>query len=210
MTSLFSVAVADVERDEQHRSWEIPVEWLRTALEGSEASPTGKAGRFSVSVLKNEGRFLVRGRIEAQIQLPCARTLDPAVYDLTPELFLMLRREAPASPHAPRRRARARTEDAPQESDLSEEDAASDSFSGDLIPLDEFVREQVLLELPMFPLRSDLRFAPPAAIGAPPQGSAVGHAVDPRLKPLGKLANELRSREGSASAATTTKTRTKK
>ncbi len=198
-TSLFNVAVADVERSEQHRTWDVPIEWLSTALAGTEASPTDRTGRLTASVMKNGRQFLVRGKIAVQIQMPCARTLDPAIYDLSSELFLMLNREV-SDEHGPRRAKHRR---APKENDeadvLTEEDAAHDTFLGDIIHLDDFVREQVLLELPMVPLRSDLRLDPSPAIGAPPESSADGWAVDPRLAPLKQLADKMRAASGESS-----------
>jgi uncharacterized protein len=147
--------------------------------------------------MKSGGRFLIRGKIRVQLQLPCARTLEPAVYDLEPALFLLLRREQP-EPQAQRpRRARERAQDAEDEDELTDEDAAFDVFSGETLHLDEFVREQILLELPMFPLRSDLRSRQSPPIGAPPQTSereerGDGSALDPRLAPLKAIAEQMR------------------
>lgn len=197
-SSQFNVAVADVERSEQHRTWDVPIAWLSTALAGTEAAPTERAGRLTVSVLKNGRQFLIRGKISVQVQLPCARTLDPAIYDLSPELFLMLNREL--GDDGPRR---ARHRHKPKENEeadaLTEEDAAFDTFLGDIIHLDDFVREQILLELPMVPLRSDLRLDPSPAIGAPPENPANGWAVDPRLAPLQQLAERMRAASSGSS-----------
>jgi uncharacterized protein len=190
--SLFSVNVADVERDAQHRSWEIPVDWLESALADSEAQSTGQVGRFTASLLKNGSEYLVRGKIEVQVSLPCARTLEPAVYDLKPELFLMLVQKAAPGENKSRQSSRGRTQQEP-ETVLEDDDAARDVFTGDTIQLDPFVREQVLLELPMFPLRSDLREKQSPAIGAPPVGAPGVSAVDPRLAPLQALREKLTS-----------------
>lgn len=192
---LFTVAVKDVERKEQEREWTVPLQWLEWALHASEAGPTSTPGRLTATVEKNGGQFLVRGTIEVQVQLPCARTLEPAIYDLRPQLFLMLTQQGGAPGRATRR---SRTVEEPGA--LTEEDAAHDTFSGEVIALDPFVREQVLLELPMFPLRSDLRSEASAAIGAPPENSAQRLAVDPRLAPLQKLADQLRAKSNPSNA----------
>ncbi len=190
---LFSVLVSDVEREEQERTWDIPTEWLDSALAESDAEQTGKTGRLTALVMKNGSQFLVRGRIEVQVSLPCARTLEPAVYDLRPELFLMLSRSSGAG--SARRRVRPkRTEDAEaEEAVLTEEDAAHDTFSGETIVLDPWVREQVLLDLPMFPLRSDLRLERSPAIASPPESPAAPSALDPRLQPLKDLADKMKA-----------------
>jgi uncharacterized protein len=193
--SLFSVAVADVERDEQQRTWDIPLAWLSWALADSEAEGTSKTGRLTASLMKSGSQFMVRGQIRVQVQLPCARTLDPVVYDLAPELFLMLTREpgATTSTERPRRRTRNSPPEDAEEPLLSDEDAANDVFRGETIQLDKFVREQVLLELPMFPLRSDLRLGEATAIGAPPRDPPEPPVLDPRLAPLQALAEKLKA-----------------
>ena len=199
---LFSVLVSDVERQEQERAWDIPGEWLDWALSTTDAQRTDKAGRLTALLMKNGNQFLVRGSIRVQVSLPCARTLDPAVYDLQPELFLMLSRQREAARgKAPRNRAQE-----PEESVLTEEDAAHDTFEGDAIELDEWVREQILLDLPMFPLRSDLRLVPSPGIASPPQSPASPKALDPRLQPLKDLADKMRAQSNGSSAGETSPT----
>jgi uncharacterized metal-binding protein YceD (DUF177 family) len=84
--------------------------------------------------------------------------------------------------------------------ELAEEGVARDTYDGDRIVLDAFVREFLLLELPMFPLREDLRREATPAIDSPPIGPApVGpekeDAVDPRLAPLAALRSRLRDKK---------------
>jgi uncharacterized protein len=194
----FTVSLADLERGPKTVTWPVPRAWLERALEGTEASPTETAGEVSVELSKNGRDIVVRGRAQVEVALPCARTLDPAVYQLEPEIFLML---APAAPDVMEKRARGRrAHAAPREAQaggkkhaksesndtpLTEEDAAKDTYSGEEIVLDPFLREFILLDLPMFPLRSDLRSAADPARGSPPLEPDAG--PDPRLAPLAAL-----------------------
>lgn len=193
-TSSLLVPVADLEhQDEVSRDWELDPQWLAWALEGTEASSTGKLGRVSATLSRNGREILVRGRVEAEVELPCARTLDPARYDLRADLVLILRRRAeprPGQPAAARRGPKRESRDAET---LGPEDTASDTFAGETIELDDFVREQLLLELPMFPLRSDLRSNEAPAMPPPPQGPGSGSSIDPRLLPLQALADRLKT-----------------
>jgi uncharacterized protein len=188
------VPVADLEReDEVSREWVLDPAWLGWALGGSEAHSTGKPGSAEVVLSRNGREILVRGRVAAQVELPCARTLDPAVYDLRADLVLILRRKAEARPGSPHAARRAAKRESREPEALATEDVASDSFSGETIALDDFVREQLLLELPMFPLRSDLRSNESPAIPAPPQESDSDSGIDPRLLPLQALAERLKT-----------------
>lgn len=213
MSKQFLVPVAEVDRGEVSKSWPISAEWLQWALEGTEATPGEKAGQLAVSLSRTGRDYVVLGRWSAEVVFRCARTLDPAPYYLTADLTLLLRRGANTEhpPKAPSRSERHRTraqKKAEPDDELSDEDVSADTFTGDQIVLDEFVREQLLLEFPMFPLRSDLRSAGSAAIGPAPENpeakasEALGSNptvsddaerdnLDPRLAPLLELANEL-------------------
>jgi uncharacterized protein len=93
-----------------------------------------------------------------------------------------------------------------EDPELSEEEAALDTFSGDQIVLDDFLREFILLELPMFPVREDLRSESFEGSSAPPDGAQATGAslpgsspegerpLDPRLSPLADLKARLDER----------------
>jgi uncharacterized metal-binding protein YceD (DUF177 family) len=76
---------------------------------------------------------------------------------------------------------------------LDDETAGQDTYEGHEIVLDGFVREFLILELPMFPRRSDLPTDSPAANPPLPAGSQPGgdKPLDPRLSPLAELKSRL-------------------
>ncbi|MET0411352.1 MAG: DUF177 domain-containing protein [Polyangiaceae bacterium] len=222
---LFTVALRDLERSDQTRSWAIPVEWLVQAFEGTEGTPEGGAGQLELYLKKSEREVLVKGKARAKVVVPCARTLDPLPLELEAEVFLMLspravppapkRERAPravertprAGDRAPRAgdrtpRAGDRPERAPRkresaedalDAELSSEDAARDHYEGETIVLDEFVREHLLLELPLFPVRSDLPSEEAGVTGSlpDPAGTDEPAELDPRLAPLAALRQGL-------------------
>ncbi len=151
--------------------------------------------------------------------MPCVVTLDPLEIDLQPEIFLMLApapseptsksgrhekkrsvagatgKEAPAEARGAVARKRAAKEDDEEGELLDDSTAARDTFEGSQIELDPFIREFLLLELPMFPRRSDLPSSPGPAIGprlAPPESDEQEPVIDPRLQPLAALRSRLR------------------
>src|SRR5690606_12670879 len=115
---------------------------------------------------------------------------------LRPDVFLMLTPSAgDAHVRAPRRerlksvtRGKKATKKGGWENDseLSEDDAARDTYTGDQIVLDDFLREFILLELPMLPLREDLREVPFEANPPLPAAglSAQNGTVSDEEKPL--------------------------
>jgi len=76
---------------------------------------------------------------------------------------------------------------------LDDETAGQDTYDGHEIILDDFVREFLVLELPMFPRRSDLPTDSAAANPPLPadSGPAGAKPIDPRLSPLAELKTRL-------------------
>jgi len=178
------------------------VAWLETAFSETEARPRGVPGRLTVTVGKSGRDVMVRGRAGAAVTVPCARTLDPVDVDLDAEVFLLLSPAGPRIERAPRSRKErqgghkkqrsAEKVDAHAESSL---DAARDAFDGEEVVLDDFIREFLLLELPMFPLRPDLRSAETTGMAVPspagPEPDLAHKSIDPRLAPLAQIASRL-------------------
>ena len=208
----FTVRLADLERGKKHYELELPLAWLRDTFEGTEAT-VESAGTLVFDASVTARQVLVRGLARARVTMPCARTLDPVTIDLSAEVYLVLRpaatvrvaHQTPAgsaakrtSPPAPAPRAAEAAKRRPAqrpESELSEDEAAEDVYESDPIDLDGYIREFLLLELPLMPLRSDLRFEERPAIPPTPEATQGGESpptVDPRLQPLAEIASRFR------------------
>ena len=188
--------------------------WLRQALEGTDATPL-TAASATVELSKNGRDVMVRGRVDATVSMPCVVTLDPLEIRVNPEIFLMLapaapdtsvkagkkaRREGsngtPAEGRATASRHRGSKDELEEGEELDDQTASRDTFDGSQIELDPFFREFLVLDLPMFPRRSDLPSLEGPAIG-PPSAASDGQepAIDPRLQPLAALRSRLRQKE---------------
>lgn len=87
------------------------------------------------------------------------------------------------------------------EYEFSSEEAEVDTFDGDTVVLDDFLREAILLELPNFPLCSEA--CPgigPVATDREAEPGGPSDRVDPRLAPLSALREKLAkpSKDGAA------------
>lgn len=202
-SSRFVISVNDLENGPKEVTFTLTEAWLRDVLEPAGASPRGP-GSVTVEVEKQGRDVMVRGRAEFCAVLPCVVTLDPVTFDLRPEIFLMLTqgkagttKARPGGPPAkapvvviPKRKKRRQGNDA--EPELSPEEAGRDTFEGDEIVLDEFIREFLLLELPLYPRRPDLPSPEESIVSRPLAGPTGEQSIDPRLEPLAKLAARLR------------------
>lgn len=206
---LFVVPVADLERGPRSVSWPIPPAWLENALRDTEATPRGEDGQLEVELTKSGADVLVRGHARVTVLMPCVVTLQPLTFELNPEILLLLSPSAQSvaaqrggrgprkKPEGASRGAKTRPKAAPEtwteDGELSAKDAARDVFDGDKVVLDEFLREFVVLELPMYPRASDLPSEQSPARATPlPSGPPAPEPVDPRLKPLAELRDRLR------------------
>jgi uncharacterized metal-binding protein YceD (DUF177 family) len=206
----FVVPVADLENGPKAVVWTLSVGWLRQVLEGTEATPV-RDGEADLELSLNGRDVVVRGRARVDVTMPCARTLDPVDISIAPEIFLLLEPlgQTPGQPasrkgqrpgHGARRGGRsgrsAERDTAGWSSDptLPDAESARDTYAADQVVLDAFLREFILLELPMVPLRSDLRSVEDAAIGGALSTTAASEEppVDARLAPLVAIASRLR------------------
>ena len=204
----FVVPVADLATAPRRLRWEISEDWLRWALADTDAVPRSGPGELRVELTKNGQQVIVRGQARAAVTMPCVRTLDPVDIDLLPEIFLLLepgateqvprqRRKtqdpaAAASPGRPRKRKGPAWRDTPV---LSPDSAAQDTYDGEQIVLDQFVREFLLLELPMSPVRTTLPNDPEPARGDAESSEGTSPPVDPRLMPLLAIKSRLQNQK---------------
>ncbi len=177
----------------------ISTPWLRGALEGCEMQPAGPDGSLSVHLTKTGNEVLVQGQVDVRLTIPCARCLRPVELRPNIELALLLFPTTTASPSRPPGSSSARVERSAQgkkkedDRDFADDEAGVDTYEGDEVVLDRFVREAILLESPTFPLCSEAcEGIRPASESAPGEGGAV---TDPRLLPLLELAKRRNWKE---------------
>jgi uncharacterized metal-binding protein YceD (DUF177 family) len=211
----FAIPVAELEQDAKTVSFRVPQAWLEQAFAGTDAEPQGE-GSLEVELMKTGPNVMVRGQAKAQVTVPCVVTLDPLPFELAPEIFLMLSPAEGATIRNPatrrliekhrdpgaagasrpaRKRAKNRIAGADEAADegveLGSEDAARDTFDGEIVVLDDFLREFLVLELPLYPRRADLPSEPTPAIAPPSPATEPKATVDPRLQPLAAIAKRL-------------------
>jgi uncharacterized protein len=218
-----SVSAHDIDAAGLAVDADLPPEWLAQHLGDVELTLTSVAPAHVTARLSRSGDdIVVRGRVRAELTTPCARCLAPAPVHVDAELSLFLKPD-PAEAALARARgkktngafghdgltsaSKARLPEAPAvkaahkdhkevEYEFGAEEADQDTYDGETVNLDPFVREAILLEVPNFPLCSE------ACPGIRPAASepAPEPAVDPRLAPLGALRAKLAAKRPSSKA----------
>ena len=162
-----------------------PVNSFSRTFQPQEVGDEGEAYRIAAPVEvafdihKDKEKFRLVGTVKTQLELPCSRCLEPFRYPIDLPFDL---RFLPASEMA--------TED---EREVPEEDLGTSYYRDDKIDLNELLREQFYLALPMKPLcRDDCRgLCPQCGINLN-TGRCDCAPVweDPRLAPLKALKRE--------------------
>jgi uncharacterized protein len=184
MSHEFSIPIADLDVSGREVQFPVRAAWIRGALEESDATAAGTDGHLDVRVSKSGNDVVVRGHLTADLSVPCARCLEKVTLHIDQPLTALL---VPAS--------ELRT--AAQDEDIAAEELDVATYSGDTIALDELVRDELLLEIPMIPLCSE---DCPGMSPPPPRGSDAGEvtpesAIDPRLAPLLRLKKMTEKKE---------------
>jgi uncharacterized protein len=125
--------------------FELRPAWIRGALEGTDAGAEDAGGEVDVRASMSGVDVVIHGRLKAELTVPCARCLEPARVPIDEDITIL------AVPRAAVRAAEARrTADAedPGDADIV-------PYDGDVVVLDDLVRDGLLLGIPMIPLCSE-------------------------------------------------------
>lgn len=170
--------------------------WLDHALEGTGVrgdAGEGHQGEVSVHAQRNGHEILVHGKAHARLITECGRCLKDLPLDVSCDLAALYAPSTEAA-HAP-----AADEEL---EDIDPEEPDREFYSGDHVVIDDLVRDHLLLEIPMQP-RCDLGWSCPnldvpeemrGAEGVHSKSTGEEH-IDPRLKPLMKLAKREPDKE---------------
>lgn len=174
MAHEFTINVADLDAGGKAFTFDVRPEWVRGAFEGHEATTAGTTGKLAVRASKSGADVVVHGTLDAELSVPCARCLTPFDLPLHADLSVIY---VPAS--SVKRSPDGETE----ELELSDEEADTLPYDGDTVVLDDLVRDELFLEIPMIPLCSE---GCPGMSPAPEQSKdeTAEKPVDPRLLPL--------------------------
>jgi len=174
----FTIALHDL--DAAGRAYTFPVRaaWVRATLEDRDIAPGNGDGALSIRASKSGNDVVVHGRLKAELVTPCARCLEPAHVTIDEPVSALM---VPASS------LKTPKED---EYEFTADEADVLPFDGETVVLDDLVRDELVLGVPMIPLCSEDcpgMSLPPEVSGGPLSGDAAKNdedAIDPRLRPL--------------------------
>ncbi|MDP9148375.1 MAG: YceD family protein [Myxococcota bacterium] len=172
----FSIPVHDLDAAGKVVRFAVPSSWIRGALEGTAVGPGGRDGELNVRISKSGPDVVIHGTLKAEVVVPCARCLEPAPVVVSEPLSVLAVPVASAAP-------------TPGKKDDEEVEIATDdpdfiAYDGETVVLDDLVRDELLLGIPMIPLCSE---ACPGISPKQLQNATEPPGIDPRLQPLLRL-----------------------
>lgn len=166
----YPIPVSELDAGGKEFRFPVRAAWVRGALEGHEATTAGTDGKLVVRASKSGHDVVVHGTLDAELTTPCARCLEPAHLKIHSDIGVLY---VPAS--------RLKSAAADGERELTDEEADTLPFDGETVVLDDLVRDELVLEIPMIPLCSE---ACPGMSPAPDPERVGEKPIDPRLAPL--------------------------
>lgn len=193
MTAALQFPANDIRLEGLEVDAHLDANWLDAALAdaGLRARRGGEEGvRVTGRLSRSDDNVVVRCKIVAHVEADCVRCLGPSPSRVAAELSLLLEPAKPLPGPGRAASGRGRAQEAEEEYEFGAEEAEVDTFDGERVVLDAFVREAILLEMPNFPLCSEacpgIRPAP-----VPHELPDAPAPVDPRLAPLGQFRKQL-------------------
>jgi uncharacterized protein len=177
----FAIPVMDLDAGGKSVDFPVRAAWIRSALEGTEVAEGGVDGTLSLRISKSGTDVVLRGLLKADLVVPCGRCLEPAKVAIRETVSAL------AVPRAQMRESAGDDEDA----DLAPEQADMIPYDGETLVLDELVRDELLLGVPMIPLCSEGCAGIRPSSQAQPAEEPTEAPIDPRLRPLLRLKKQL-------------------
>jgi len=139
----FVIDVGDVPQHEG--TWVFPVApaWCADVLRDTDAQPGGEEGRVEVEVTHAGSDFLVRGSVQITLAATCVRCLRPTPVAIDAPISVLY----VAGPIV----EAARTEEDDDDEPAPDEGPDMEHFQRNKLILDSYVRDTILLEVPMNP-----------------------------------------------------------
>jgi uncharacterized protein len=165
---LFTISAGELDAGGKPFARAIPSDWLQIAFDESDAKPIGD-GALDMRLSKSGADVVVHGHARAEVEVPCSRCLEPVRVVLHPEISVLM------VPQAKMRR-----NDPKVEADITAADTDVLPYDGENVILDDVVRDDLLLDLPMIPLCKETC----PGIASAQEVRERDQAIDPRLAPL--------------------------
>jgi uncharacterized protein len=171
----FDIKTKDLDAGGKDYRFVVRSAWIRGALEEHEATATKEAGELKVRASKSGADVVIHGTLDARLMVPCARCLESFEMDVHSDLSVL---------YVPGEKIKDSGADGEVEYTLEDGEADTLPYDGENVVLDDLVRDELLLGVPMIPLCSEACPGMSPAPGSDKESPSEKKDIDPRLAPL--------------------------
>ena len=168
-----TVPVHDLDAGGKEVRLKLDRAWLERLLEGTEITPGDGGGELDVRLSKSGTDVVIHGELRGNLVLPCARCLEPARVALREPISALAVPASALEEPSGRREL--------EDGEIEKDDADVIRYDGDTLVLDDLVRDELVLGVPMIPLCSE---GCPGIRPGPGDAAEPSASIDPRLRPL--------------------------
>jgi uncharacterized protein len=176
-THEFEVPAKDLDAGGKDYDFVLRAAWIRGILEGDEATTDGTDGSLRVRLSKSGNDVVAHGKLHASLTIPCARCLKPVALAIDQDVAVLY------VPAAKVKAAKGKDGKDADEYEFSSEEADTLPYDGETVVLDDLIRDELVLEIPMIPLCSE-DCPGIAQLPQTPGNQGAERPVDPRLAAL--------------------------
>lgn len=143
----FVIELHDVPTHEGSWVFPIPREWGQRAFEKCEVEALDEPGELAVEVTKAGEGYLVQGRVRLTVAATCVRCLQPVPIEVDAPVSALYVPGATAERPA----TAGRKDDSDEDEPVPDDGPDVEHFQDHRLVLDSYVRDTILLEVPMNP-----------------------------------------------------------
>ncbi len=190
----FTISAHELDAGGKEYTFPVRAAWMRGAFEETDVHAPDHDGVVKVRASKSAGTVIVHGRLDASVVATCGRCLSPANIAVHQQVSAVVVPSAEL-------KAKARSSDArsseDNDLDITPDEPDTLAFDGETVVLDNLIRDELLLAVPMIPLcREDCPgikpFSPSDTVSPEEDTSESMPNIDPRLAPLMQIRNRMK------------------
>ncbi len=146
MAHEFEVPGSDLDIGGKSKEFVVRAAWVRGILEGTDATTDGKDGSLNVRLSKSDTDVVAHGDLAVGLTMECARCTKPVALTVHNQVTAL---------YVPAVKLPGSGKDGADEYEFTSDEADTLPYDGDTVVLDDLVRDELLLEIPMIPLCSE-------------------------------------------------------
>jgi uncharacterized protein len=183
----FTIPTHDLDMGGKAFAFPVRAAWVRGVIEDTDLHAPAEDGELTLRASRTGSSIVVNGRLVGSVVATCGRCGEPAVIKVDEAIGVLAVPAAEVSKPSKGSKTKATKKDDDDEDDIEvdPDDPETLAYEGERVILDDLVRDELLLAVPMIPLcQEDCPGIKASPFSSEPEPTG---GIDPRLAPLLKF-----------------------